>query len=228
MVGVLALATACASGRAGERVGAEVPAGTAAAMSEHFAASLEIKDAVILGDLVGVRSPAARLSEGAAGVPAAWGPYVAVNARLAGEARDAVDLPGAARVAAELANTCGECHVATGHGPRFSIGRPPRSAGVGAGRRRMIRHQWAADRMWEGLVAHDAAAWQAGAAALAGEVLSRQELGARATVPDAALQLQGHIVELGERAAVAGSWAARTRLYGDFLASCAGCHTRAL
>jgi mono/diheme cytochrome c family protein len=95
-------------------------------MSGHFAASLEIKDAVILGDLVGVRAPALRLDEGSDSFPTAWRPYVTVNRQLAAAARDAADLQGAARVAAELANTCGECHVATGHGPRFSPGRPPR------------------------------------------------------------------------------------------------------
>lgn len=227
-LGLSLAAAACASRIPVGPAGQDVPAGTATVMSGHFAASLAIKDAVILGDLVGVRTPALRLSEGQGAYPAAWRPYMLLNEQLATEARDATDLRDAARVAAELANTCGECHVATGHGPRFSTGRPPRMADYGERRRRMIRHQWAADRMWEALVSHDDAAWFAGAAALSGAPLSRRELGVRATLPDTTLELQGHIVELGEQAATASTWGARSRLYGDFLATCAGCHTRAL
>jgi len=226
-LGLSLAATSCASRRPAGSSEQAVPAGTEAVMSDHFVASLEIKDAVIRGDLVGVRAPALRLGEAPDSYPTTWRPYVALHGQLAAAARDAADLRDAARVAAELANTCGECHVATGHGPRFSIGIPPRSASEGEGRRRMIRHEWAADRMWEGLVSHDDAAWVAGAAALSGAPLSRQELGVRATVPDTTLELQAHIVELGEEAATAATWGARSRLYGDFLASCAGCHARA-
>jgi hypothetical protein len=219
---------ACAGPARGQSAVKAAPAGTAARMSDHFEDSIEIKDAIIAGDLQGVRSPARSLSERPGEYPAAWIPFVADNVELALAALTATNLAEAAQAAAGLANTCGECHTALGRGPRFSASRPPRPAASHDTRRHMDRHQWAADRMWESLVEHDEGGWFAGARALSDAPMLRRDIPAKDGLPDAVLGLDDHISELGRQALTTSTWDARTRLYGDFLASCAGCHTHVL
>ena len=227
-LGVALTVAACAGSARGQPAGHAAPAGTAARMAGHFEDSVEIKDAIIAGDLRGVRSPARQLSERSGEYPAAWIPFIADNVELALAALTATDLAEAAQAAAGLANTCGECHTALGRGPHFSASRPPRPAAAHDTRRHMDRHQWAADRMWESLVEHDEAGWFVGARALSDAPLRRRDTPAVDRLPEAVLVLDDHISELGRQALTTSTWDARTRLYGDFLASCAGCHTHAL
>jgi len=201
-----------------------VPPGTARRMADHFQDSVRIKNAVIAGELQDVREPARRIRESSGSHPEPWRPFLQANEEFAAIALAASDLPAAAQSAADLARTCGECHAAFDAGPDFA---PPGIAPVApphATKEHMLRHQWAADRMWEALISRNDAAWQAGAAALADTSLDKEDLNADVELPDDLLGLNEHVIQLGARARTTPEWRARARIYGDFLASCAACH----
>ncbi|MFZ6183850.1 hypothetical protein [Nannocystis pusilla] len=203
------------------------PPGTATAMVDHFHDSLRIKNAVIAGDLAEVPPAARRLAEQLVPerFPAAWRDHLGPTTRMAATAGAARELPEAAAAAAGLASACGDCHAAIGKGPEFPApGVPP----VGEShdtRAHMARHQWAADRMWEALVSRSEPAWSAGATALVNAPLNSEDLTRDVELPQEALDLGVRVHDLAARATRVTDWPARTAIYGEFLASCAGCHT---
>ena len=208
----------------GSKMPGAAPPGTAARMVGHFQESLRIKDAVISGELEDLREPASRLRDRTDAYPESWRPFMQANMDFATMAFTAHDIPTAARAAAGLALTCGECHMALGAGPKFAAPGQAPAASPHATREHMLRHQWAADRMWDALVSRSDDDWQAGAAALTDAPLSRDDLMADFELPDDILGLDEHVFELGARARTTRTWSARGAIYGDFLASCANCH----
>ena len=201
------------------------PPGTAVKMRGHFEDSVAIRDAVIAGELSDVRPPAARLADAAGmdALPPAWQSYVRTNSQFAAEAVAAKDIAGAAQAAAGLARTCGECHAAIGSGPTFVPGEPPRSDPADA-KSQMARHQWAADRMWQGLVSRNDGAWRAGATALTDAPLCIDAITADVELPDHVKALGDQIHGLGTRALATPEWPGRAQIYGEFITACASCH----
>lgn len=206
----------------GPRISHDPPPGTAERMAHHFADALEIQRAVIAGDLAGVSSPARRLAERTDPYPESWRPFMASNEQLARSAQTAPSVADAAKAAAALANNCGECHAAVGLGPRRFTSPPLPDTSDASGP--MLRHQWAADRMWDALVSHDEATWFAGAEALRAAPLLPPSSATDVTVPKLLAELAEQVHDLGARARSSGSWADRAALHGDVLATCAGCH----
>jgi hypothetical protein len=89
----------------------------------------------------------------------------------------------------------------------------------------MIRHLWAADRMWEGLVGPSSAAWEAGARVLAEDWEGFGEAIRASSSPDRAQSYVNAIQELGIRASMATTQDARAGAYGDLLGTCNRCHS---
>lgn len=203
---------------------ADPPADTPQQMAQHFQDAVQIKDAVIAGDLAGVGPPARRLRERTDPMPASWRPFMTAKDELATRAVSARSLRAAARAAGGLANSCGECHEALGAGPRFESSAAPPDPTAHDAPRHMLRHQWAADRMWEALVSRDDDAWTAGAAVLVDAPLLRADLTAHGELSDDVLELTAQVHALGDRARTTTAWPARAELYGEFLATCAACH----
>lgn len=197
------------------------PPGTPQKMAEHHRDVVEIREAIIAGDLPGVRAPARRLREVPGPIPESWRPYKIKEGELATRTLTARNLRDAAATAAGLVNSCGECHAAMGGGPRLPAPAAPPVAISRRTQEHMLRHQWAADRMWDALVARDEAAWTAGAEVLADAPLLAEQL---ARVPDDLLALNRRVHELGARARATEGWPARAGLYGEFLGTCATCH----
>lgn len=202
------------------------PPGTSAAMVGHFQETLRIKRAVIDGELGDVRAAAKDLADSlvARDFPEAWRPYLRTTAHLASAAVAAPDMPGAAAAAAGLASACGECHAAVGGGPAFPAPGAPPAVTPRDNRSQMARHQWAADRMWEALVSRSDAAWRAGAAALVDAPLNCADITRDVELPEEVLQLGTRVHALAREAEAVEAWPQRSALYGEFLASCAGCH----
>lgn len=204
-----------------------VPTSVRARMPDHFDESLKIKEAVIAGELEDVRAPAQRLVEQVtpANFPPAWGPHVAATGRHAGAALAATEIETASAAAAGLASACGACHAAVGGGPALAPVEPAPAVGPrDPPKTQMLRHQWAADRMWEALVSRGDDRWQAGAAALTDAPLRIEEITADVELPEEIKQLGDRVHELGRRAQQVTGWDERTTIYGEFLASCATCH----
>ena len=198
------------------------PPGIGLRMTGHFEDSVRIKDAVIIGKLDEVRAPALRLLDGEPDSPPSWRPFVTANIRRANELLVAGDLKTASVAAAGLARTCGDCHAAI-LGPEF----PARVAPTITSRdpkQRMRRHQWAADRLWEAMIAHSDAAWTAGAAALNDAALLRADYPPEVEIEGDPIIVEDQLRALGARAAVTRDWDERVLVYGQFLASCATCH----
>lgn len=206
----------------GPRMSHDPPTGTAERMAHHYADVLEIQQAVIAGDLASVRPPARRLVERTDPHPESWRPFVAVNVRIAESTLAARSLEDAARAVAGLANNCGECHTAVGLGPDLVATAMP-SADARAPQS-MLRHQWAAERMGDALVAHSDALWRAGAEALAEAPLLPSALPTDVNNPAELDALAARVHHLGAQASTTVAWPGRAALYGDLLATCAACH----
>lgn len=207
--------------------GPTVAADARARMPDHFGDSLKIKEAVIAGELDDVRAPAQRLVDQVRPehFPPTWQAHVEATGRHAAAALAATDLEGASAAAAGLAAGCGGCHAAVGGGPALAAAGPaPVVQSHDPPKVQMLRHQWAADRMWEALISRGDERWQAGAAALADAPLRIEEITADLELPEEVKKLGDRVHELGRRAQTVSGWDQRAAIYGEFMASCASCH----
>ncbi|MEJ2238382.1 MAG: hypothetical protein P8X82_08810 [Gemmatimonadales bacterium] len=184
-------------------------------MQQHFDEVTAVKMAVIAGDLEAAREPAEWLAshEAVQGLPGEWEPYLSGMQEAAEKAAGAADISELAAATGEMALSCGACHMALDHGAQFAFMAPPEEEGV---RGHMLRHSWASDRMWDGLVGPADAEWAEGAKGLDESPL----LGG-------STEAQGYarrVHELGEQALQAADPAARAVIYGELITTCASCH----
>ena len=189
-------------------------------MYVHYQQVGEIHNAVILGDAGATHAPARALANAphtyGAEAEMAWD-LMRAEARVI-QAQDQVD--DIARSVARMGMACGACHLAMDRGPTMRPGEPPPSSREPGAH--MARHQWAMDRLWEGLVGPSLPAWAAGAGALGSGAL---DLGP-GTRPTEVERLAEQVHELGDSARHASGWAERAEVYGTLLQSCAQCHER--
>ncbi|MCB9678103.1 MAG: hypothetical protein H6737_23585 [Alphaproteobacteria bacterium] len=178
------------------------------------------RDATIRGDLDASRKQMQSLTEvfSFEEFPEAGKPFLIGMKSAATDGAKAKSLDDAGHALGRIASACGECHAALGAGPDFgAVGKPPKGDDLN---KHMQLHDWAATRMWEGLVVSDAKRWEAGATALFAESWVHPD-----TEDDAKTATFGHRVhETGLAAMLTWSDAQRAALYGQFVANCAGCH----
>ena len=118
---------------------------------------------------------------------------------------------------AHLARSCGACHAQL-LGEVTLPGAPPLERGASLDAI-MQQHGWAANRMWEGLVAASVERWTMGTGTFAALPRCEQTLLEGGEMPVCA-----RVRSLANRAHVADDWATRTRLFGELLAGCGECH----
>ena len=85
----------------------------------------------------------------------------------------------------------------------------------------MLRHRWAADRLWEGIVGGADEPWRAGLEVLAAKPLDWGPSSSDRSVH--ARALQGLALEA--RRQRTPTIESRTTAYGEMLVACASCHT---
>lgn len=187
-------------------------------MRHHFELATQARDGVIRGKLDVARTAGQQLAQHYDGrLPEAWQPQLAEMRRAATATMEAPNLDAAGVAVAELAQACGSCHGALGTGPRFPTeDLPPEGTEL---RDKMARHQWAADRMWEGLIAPDDALYAAGARAL-----TQAPVWGTEALPDEVAQIEAGVRTSAEHASEAPSTDVRVVAYGQLLATCARCH----
>jgi len=191
-------------------------------MREHFATVSDLQRAVAAGRLPQAKADALWLIDHEEPAKlAAWKPYIAELRTAALEVIAAPDLPSAAAITSRLGRACNHCHDATRAVVAFAWEAPPpdgRDLAV-----QMRRHQWAAARLWEGLVGPSDTMWRGGAAVLATTQLDVASAGDGAPRGDIAA-LAKAVRELATTAATVDEPDARAKLYGELLSVCAGCH----
>lgn len=196
-------------------------------MIAHFDLAIELRGHAIRGDLQRFRSTAQDLADldPARDLPTdvilqlgpmRWEAQAGASART-NEA--------AAQAAAEVARTCGDCHLANdaGLGDRFVAAAPQPSEDT---ERHMAGLAWTSRLLWEGLAGPSDRAWAAGADALmTGGALPDELLRA---LPDRDVQFASdRLQRLGREAAEAQEPEYRVRALGEIWATCSECHTRA-
>ncbi|MBL0214322.1 MAG: hypothetical protein IPQ07_10585 [Myxococcales bacterium] len=190
-------------------------------MTEHFTVIVELQHAIATGKLDEAQRQARWLIEHELPAREGWPMFVDDMKAAAQQVVEARDLPAASVLAARLGRTCSQCHERQAAVVTFPWEPAPEQSSVLAVQ--MRRHQWAAVRLWEGLVGPSDEMWKQGA-----EVLSTTQLDtvaaaggvARGDVPALAAKVR----ELAVRATSTSDHNQRATLYGELLSTCSGCH----
>lgn len=203
---------------------APLPAGTHGQMQAWFDATTRARDAVIAGKEPEAREPMRWIAThvpDSSGMPEGWPTHVLDMQDLAGRITPESPMPEIAAAVALTAMECGHCHVAYEVRPAFDPIQLPTDEGVVG---HMHRHQWAADRMWEGLILGDADRWSIGAMALleAPETDITRRDGRPA--PPAAAALAERLHRLGREGLTGVDGSQQAAIYGELIATCAECH----
>ena len=193
-------------------------------MHKSLSRAVTIQTAVVLGDLERARKAASWLMdrEDKMLVQAGSNGYEKEMLGYAALIATAEDLKTVATQAGRLAATCGSCHQALNEGPRFVVGTD--APGGETQEAQMIRHLWAADRMWEGLVGPSDDAWTAGALALAETAPSLAEAIPAYTRLKESRTILRHVNEVANQAMTVGGLSERAEVYGRMLDTCMRCH----
>lgn len=188
-------------------------------MHVRFVAAQGIQRAIALGDFERARVEARMIeTQSEPDFLPEWRPYLEDIRRSAGRIATSGDIVTAASSTAQLGRDCARCHEATFaqiQFPRESA--PVETAKLGS---QMAGHEWAAARMWEGLIASSSERWNLGARTLAGSRLTMTAESGQLGIADAASRTK----LLAGRALETGDPRDRAALYGDLLATCARCH----
>lgn len=195
-----------------------------AVMMRHEVLSISVREAIVRGDLGSARRNAVELGA----VTVGGSPELLERSKDLSAAADAIaqapDLAAAARATGAMVRTCGDCHARLTGPTRLEVAPPPPLEG---GRRvRMRRHNWAMNRLWDGLVANSEEPWRAGAEVLADAKLPPGDLVPRANRAPEVEQIAASVSVLGQRALAASDTNVRSEIYGELLTTCADCHGR--
>jgi hypothetical protein len=197
-------------------------------MHEHLVYITTIKAFITMGLLEGTRQPANWLAthERLAELPASFEPFVEFMRSSARQVEKAEDLGTAAAAVSLMAQNCGNCHRASHMDIEFGFDALP--AQWSDSETHMQRHQWAMDRLWEGLIGPSDAAWTRGTNMLAEEPLHAADVSDNVTVEEARVleNIARQVHELGAAGAGLTALNDRSQVYGRILGLCADCHTR--
>ncbi|MGH7296596.1 MAG: hypothetical protein ACRELB_16780 [Polyangiaceae bacterium] len=192
-------------------------------MKDHDAIALGIRDAVTRGDLAEARRRATALAmlpvDGT--VDAAWRQKLDAMDAAAVRIAEAPTVDDAAHGLGPLAKTCADCHTMLQR-PWPAVDTPEGQAS--GARPFMVRHEWAASRMWDGLAIPSPDAWAAGAQVMAEEPLSPAALTPGKSPADGVGALERTVHDLGRQALASGTVGQRMAVYGEIAATCAKCH----
>ena len=202
---------------------ATTDAGAREQMQEHYETIREIERAIVSGDTATAREHAQRLADHtpSAAVAAHADEIESVKLAAATLAKEE-NLDALAHGAANLASLCGHCHLVTTKITSFEWVEVPEEGGSAADR--MQRHMWAMDRLWEGLVGPSEMSWQEGSKVLAAAPFPVDQLPVDAAFHANAKAQLAAIAGMAKRASAATEAAERSKVYGELLGTCAGCH----
>lgn len=192
-------------------------------MHAHLDAMKSIEAGIIAGKLDATREPATWLleHEEPAGLPPAGSEFVAAVRGAASDLLAADSLESAAEAASQMGLACGACHTASNVTVKFDdVDRPSDKEKT---KPHMQRHQWAADRMWEGLIGPDSLAFSRGANLLF-ESPVKPDVLAKHGGGDAAIGMSRRIHQLAANATTVSEPQEHAEIYAEFIANCGACH----
>lgn len=190
-------------------------------MFAHGAQAGQLQTAMLRGDLDGAREPARWLAEHEEHPELPQGvlsPAEDMRAFARSVVRTA-SVEHASRCVAEVGLACGRCHSAVGAGPLVDQDGMPTTGEEPA--QHMMRHLWAADHMWDGLVAPSDRSWVLGATALSEDPLFTDPTG---YADPAVRKLAREVHALGVTARNTPV-ERRAGIYGRLVFACAECHS---
>ena len=191
-------------------------------MRDHERHGVALRDAVERGDLAEARREAKVLADLriAASDEPEWRSNVEALNAAARAGSTAADVGAASRGLSAIARTCGNCHQSLG--PVAIVGDlAPDDGGVIS---RMKRHEWAATKLWAGLVVPSDDAWQVGASMLVEAPVDPDLLTPGKSPAPRVVALVQSVHDLALRASRAHSSEDRASVYADVVATCSGCH----
>lgn len=190
-------------------------------MERHYQTAISSHDALIQGDLEKLRGRLARIikEELPSSAPESWKPHHARLHEAARRASGISSLESGGSVMGDVAEACGACHTALGVGNIYYWPAPPE--GDDKFETVMRTHQWATERLWEGVTGPLKEAWPRGAEALA-DIRLFEDLGD--SIKDSLRKREDKLRALGRKAKAAKGLHERAVIYGQLLTTCAGCH----
>ena len=195
-------------------------------MHEHLTRIGTIKSAIIAGNLGDVDEPATWLAEHetVTGLPAEFESYVIQMKSYARRVIEADNLVSAAESVSNMAKTCGNCHLVNHVNLQFGYDRRPRED-LEDLITHMQRHQWATDRLWEGLIGPSDAAWNRGTDMLIDAPLLPSDVTSATDNVAEIARISRRIHALGGIGTETKTPDARSELHAEVLGLCASCHT---
>lgn len=208
----------------------ELPENITEDMGKHFEQVSSIQKAVIRDDLDAVSAAANWLSANhtMVGAPEGWGPHIQEMRSFARAASEAKSVEAAASTLASMSRACGKCHEALEAEPRIpelgAKGLPPKDPAETVPH--MLRHYWAVDQLWIGIVNPSEQSWNKGTEALDTVPLGPLKMTDDEEITTDVGDWAKAVHEISAQAAMAQDWDSRARLYGELLATCAQCHQK--
>jgi cytochrome c553 len=190
-------------------------------MHARYAATTNIENAIVFSDLPRAQAEArfvASLEEPDA-LPE-WRPYIDAIRASADQVAASKDTMTAAKTMAVLGRRCAACHEAVP--AKIVFPKVPAPTDDPKLVRQMLGHQWAAARLWEGVIGPSPERWTDGARALANSRFAIAAEGGPGSPGIADDVARMHL--LANRALTAKTPDTRSELYGQLLATCARCH----
>ena len=194
-------------------------------MHEDLAQLSEIKSATIAGDLNRLKEAALGLAghETAIHLPPEWEPFFRTVRDAANMAAKATTLGAAGSAVAKIAVACGNCHVANAVNLEFGYDQKP-ALDLDDLVSHMQRHQWAVDRMWEGIFGPSDIAWNRGTDMLIDIALYMGDVPVDSGTAAEARDVDRRIHSLGGKATQTQTVDSRQALYSEVVSLCGNCH----
>lgn len=195
------------------------------AMDRHHSEAIQVRDAIIEGDLNAARRHARRLAGGlpTPDLPDELRTMEADFAETVETLASAHDLRTAALALGTMGQNCGSCHSTVGADPYPEIAPIPTTGGTDL-QLEMRRHDWAARAMWTSLVRASTTEFNSAAAVLQEAPLTPSGTQADSRLPAAATELEVRVHDLAQRAIRDTDPAKRARHYGEIIETCNTCH----
>jgi len=202
-----------------------------ARMHERFGSAQRSEQAIAHSDLERARIEARSLAENTEPeVLPRWRPYLEGIGRAAHRIDRAADVVAAAKATAVLGRECARCHEAMAAKITFPV--QPRPSDDARLAPQMLGHQWAAARMWEGLIGSANDRWLEGAQALtqvpltivAEEPMTASLRNSTRADGDNIGDDVARVRLYANRAVASHNLDARAEIFGELLATCVHCH----